>query len=164
METPRLPVEGEYVRGCGRLVDIQTAPPPPPPVPDKEYIFAERTASVVVFLKDGTPMKRLSTLNEFYGEGTATHAAIEQANIYATNHKITPESDVILIVVEKTEHVRMRRSPAADKNYMAAEFVSFQTLNIGSKRDVPADIRKIVWSSSPEALCKVNFIERLGHE
>lgn len=165
MDTPRFPVKGEYVRGCGKLIEIQTAPLPPPPQDlEKDYIFAERTASAIVCLKDGTPLKTLASYNEFYGEGSASRAAIDQACAYRTNHKISPNSDVVLIVVEKTSHVRKRRMPAADKNYMASEFVSFQSIGFGCNQDVPDDIKKVVWASSPEALTRADFIERLGHE
>lgn len=142
---PRLPVVGEFVRTVGTLVRIEVVTPPPPP-PETDYIFEKIEARCELRLRDGTELKKLQTLNDFYGLETSVETAIEEMEAYAQKHNIGPDSDIEVVVVKVTSQCRAQ--PIYDqKNFYDKEFMDFNALPLGSKRGVAEPVEEVVWSS-----------------
>lgn len=133
---PRLPIVGEQIRLCGRLVEIQDVTPPVTQMLD--YVFEETTATVWVkvnghFLKEGP------SFNDF--SGSATASAIVEAKKWAAQYGPSVE----VVVFEKKRLVRKR--PTGRENFYAREFVEFEPLKSGCRADLPEDSEELVWSS-----------------
>jgi hypothetical protein len=140
-EKPRLPVIGEFVRGVGTLHAIEQPPPSHPPL---EYIFAEISARKEM-RRRGHLIRKLDTLNDFYGRGTSVEMAIQEMKKLAELEEITADSEVELVVVRVVSYFRAH--PDSSKNVYDKRFVNMETLPHGSQWNVPDDEEAEVWSS-----------------
>lgn len=141
----RLPEIGEYVRGQGTLIAVQHIIPPPPPV-DKDYIFEEITAEVKLRLGDEV-LNEIASLWDAYGKGTSVESAIEDAKKYASERNIGPKSELEVMVIKIVEQVRKRPEKFSTENFYDPTFISFVSLETGSKWNLPDPVETIVWSS-----------------
>lgn len=137
---PRLPVIGESIRLCGRLVEVQDVTPPVTTVLD--YVFEEVTATVCV-KANGLRITEGSTFNDF--DGSARDSAIVEAKRIAAAYG----DGVEVVVIEKTQLVRKR--PTGRENFYARQFVDFESINHGCRWNLPDDREEQVWSSKEEA-------------
>jgi hypothetical protein len=142
-EQPRLPKVGEFVRACGRLVEIQDVTPKPP-APTLDYIF-EYTNARVEGRINGKVIKTFSTFNDLYGEGTCVKYAIEEAQSQA---KWYGPSDMVFVVVKITSRVRKR--PIDRENLYDARFRGFESLSFGCGHNLPKDVEEDVWFSNAQ--------------
>lgn len=144
----RLPNKGEYVRNFGILIDVRTIQPPTPK-PYKEYVFEERSAGKELRLKDGTLLKSLGTLTDFYGLGTGEESAIKELKEFAKVSGIDEKSDVEAVVVR---HIRQYVAmPKKTPNLFDEIFFDFESKTyLGIMRK---DID--VWSSKRGNLLKM---------
>lgn len=140
-EEPRLPVEGEYVRHHGVLIEIKkTQPPLPEPI--IEYVFEERSARKELRFKDGTVLNQIETLNDFYGLGTGEESAIKELAEYCGKKGIGKDSDIEAFVVREIDHVA--KKPGTEPNFYDHAFFDFQSAsNFPVKEHKEMD----VWSS-----------------
>jgi len=120
---PRLPVKGEYVRHQGVLIDIKTIQPPLPKS-ITEYIFEERSARKELRFRDGTVLKEIDTLNDFYGLGTGEEAAIKELAEYCEKKGINKDSDIEAFVVREIDQIA--RKPENKPNFYDKTFFSFE--------------------------------------
>lgn len=140
----RMPEIGEYVRGQGTLVEIQDIIPPPPPI-NKDYIFEEITASVELRLGDEV-LNKIYNLWDAYGKGNSVKNAIEKGQEYASKKKIDTKSDLEVVVIKIVEQIR-KRPNKFQKNFYDETFYLFDSLETGSKWNLPDPVRTVVWSS-----------------
>lgn len=137
--SPRLPSEGEFVRSHGVLLSIKkTQPPIPKPI--IEYIFEELSARKELRYKDGSVLKELETLNDFYGRGTGEQTAINELEEYCKNKGIDGNSDIEAFVVREIDHIA--KKPLNRENFYNKEFYDFET-TVRNVRHEEID----VWSS-----------------
>lgn len=149
-ENPRLPVIGEFVRGCGELVSVEVIPPPPAPPPETDYIFKEISARAEVRLrKSGRVLDVLETHNDHYGKATSVESIIELAQKYARANEISAESDIEVVAIRIETHFRAR--PLNKEGFYARDFFAFRPLDRGSSWNVPPATEEVVWSSAREA-------------
>ena len=137
----KLPKVGEYVRGVGTLVEIDTPPPPPP---QKDYIFEESTARIEV-RRNGLVMNTHGTRWDYYGLGTSVETAIHDAKKLAKDEGYTPQSECALVVVKIVSYIRKR--PGAQENSDDPKYREFKALDHGCRLDLPPDSESVVWSS-----------------
>lgn len=142
--TPRFPEIGEYVRGMGRLLRIESVEPPPPPVPDKDYIFEEITAEKQMRL-NGEVLKTYGTLWDFYGCEKSVETAIEEAKAMAKDKKIGPTNDIEIVVIKRV-HQQRKQPDGKPSNYDGA-FLNLEPKQYGCCMGLPEDVSTIVWSS-----------------
>lgn len=140
---PRLPEVGEYVRGKGRLVEVQDVTKPV--VPEFDYVFEQQEARIE-WRVNGKQIKDGATFNDFYGEGTCVTHAIEQAKSIVHN---LGECDVEIVVVKVVSQIRMR--PNGRENFYAKEFRDFKYLESGCAWNLPEPVEEVVWSSKGES-------------
>lgn len=133
---PRLPIVGEQVRLCGRLVEIQDVTPPVTTVID--YVFEEVSATVLV-KANGLTIADGPTFNDFYGP--PRNPAIAEAKKLAERYG----PGVEVVVLERRQLVRKR--PTGNRNFYAREFVEFESIRHGCRADLPDDHEEQVWSS-----------------
>lgn len=143
----RLPEMGEYVRGQGTLVAVEEIVPPPPQV-DRDYIFEEITAEVELRLGSEV-LNHICSLWDAYGKDTSVKSAIEEGKRYASERKIGPGSELEVVVVKTVEQVR-KRPKMGQENFYNPDFFLFESLQFGSKVDLPDPVRTVVWSSREE--------------
>ena len=143
----KIPNIGEFVRGSGKLLAVETILPIPPE-PHKEYIFEEITARIELRLGHEV-VKVLESLNDFYGLETSIKSAIEEAKEYADNRNLSNNSELAVIVIKQISQYRATLSN--DENYYASKYASFKSLG---STNLPQPIETIVWSS------KTNTIEQ----
>jgi hypothetical protein len=141
-QTPRLPKVGEFVRGHGVLVEIQDVTPKPPP-PEIDYIFESFSARIESRV-NGKVLNTHGTLNDFYGRGTCVESAIADAKKIQARYGA---SDVEYVVVKITSRVRQRPQDRREYNFYDKQFVDFESLKWGCRRDLPDDVEEVVWSS-----------------
>jgi len=145
---PRLPVKGEYVRHQGVLIDVRKIQPPLPK-PIIEYIFEERCARKEIRLKDGTVLKQMETLNDFYGLGTGEKTAIKELEEYCKKKGINKDSDIEAFVVRETNHIA--KNPENGPNFYDKTFFNFgyaKTYPIEKHEEID------VWSSKKGLIIK----------
>lgn len=138
---PRIPEVGEYVRGCGTLIEIQQSEPLPPPPSD--YIFEEITARCEMRL-NGETLKVFNSVWDFYGKGTSVKDAIREAKEYAEKHHLGPDSDCEVVAIKSIS--RTRKRCVERPNHYDQSFVFFETQPYG-KAGMPRDMEEVVWSS-----------------
>lgn len=125
---PRLPKKGEYVKHEGLLIKVKkTQPPIPEPI--IEYIFEERSARKEIRFKDGTLLKNLETLNDFYGLGTGEEAAIKELKAYCKKKSIDEDSDIEAFVVREIDHII--KKPGNKPNFYDRTFLNFESISNG---------------------------------
>lgn len=139
-EKPIIQPVGSYVRSLGKLIAIENVTPPVVEVLD--YIYLETTARVEARV-NGKPIKVFSTFNEFYGEGTAVQQAIKEAKAEAI--KAGPSSLEFVVVMVRS-HVRKRPSSHRGACFYDTDFRAMETIEHGSKRDLPEDLCMTVFS------------------
>lgn len=144
MNKPRLPIEGEFVRHVGRLIEIQTVPPKPQPPPTKDYIFEDIEARCEIRL-NGKTIKEIQTYNDFYGFETGVKSAIMEMKEYVTREGIGPKSDIEVVVIRVERQYRAR--PKDVTNFYDKSFFDFEPIKFGSQFDLPHPVETIVWSS-----------------
>jgi len=120
---PRLPNKGEYVRSEGLLIDVHIIQPPAPP-PITEYIFEQRSARKELRFKDGTVLKHIETLNDFYGLGKGEESAIKELSEYCQKKGIGKDSDIEAFVVREIEIIA--KKPESKPNFYDTTFFSFE--------------------------------------
>lgn len=120
---PRLPKKGEYVEHQGLLIDIKKIQPP---MPESiiEYIFEEQSARKEIRFKDGTVLKELETLNDFYGLGTGEETAIKEIEEYCKKKGMDKNSDVEAFVVREIDHIT--KKPDNKSNFYDRTFFNFE--------------------------------------
>ena len=146
MTQPRIPEEGEFVRGQGTLVGIEIIPPEPVP-PQTDYIFEQIEARCELRLH-GEVIQDIQTLNDFYGLETSVETAIAEMKAYAERKQIGSSSDVEVVVFRVATQYRL--SKKAGKNFYDETFFDFVPLASGSRRGLPEPDEKVVWSSKHE--------------
>lgn len=145
--TPRLPAIGEYVRGQGVLVAVETIPPPPQPPPATDYIF-EEVFAYCALQHQGEAIKNLQSFNEFYGQGTAVSEAIKEMKEYAQRKGLGPDSDLEVVVIEEKIRYRRRPTQGPEQNFYDPAFCKFETLESWrGRQDLPEPVKRVVWSS-----------------
>lgn len=137
---PRLPKKDEYVRHQGVLVGIRKTQPPMPK-PLTEYIFEERCARKEIRLKDGTVLKELETLSDFYGLGTGEKTAIKELKEYCKKKGIDKNSDIEAFVVRERDHII--KKPTNQPNFYDKNFFNFESVACPFLKHEEID----VWSS-----------------
>ena len=138
----KIPKIGEYLRGHGKLVSVDTVQPPPPK-PHDEYIFEAIDAKCEVRL-NGNTFKNLYTLWDFYGLETSITSAIEEMIAYCKNNNITGQSELEVVVVKvKSQH---RKILSDEESFYAKGFADFIIADIPNL-NLPEPIEEIVWSS-----------------
>lgn len=137
---PRLPVEGEYVRTCGKLVAIEDVTPKEIVL---DYIFEEESARLEGRI-NGKTVKVYSTFNDYYGEGTCVDSAIKEAK---QQEAWLGESNLEFVVVKIISQVRKRPSRGVRENFYDREYRAMETLNNGCRWNLPDDVETVVWSS-----------------
>jgi hypothetical protein len=140
----KIPQIGDFVRGVGTLVDVQTEEPTPP---KKDYIF-ENIDSKCELRRNGKVLDELGTYNDYYGLGTGVKTAIKEMKEYCKEEVITSASEVEVVILMQVSQVRMR--PIGRENFYTKEWIEFQSLDWGSKRDLPEPTEEIVWSSKKD--------------
>lgn len=138
---PRIAVEGEYMRGTGRLIRVEDVTPKDVVL---DYIFQDSEATVQARI-NGHNIKEYGTFNNLYGEGTCVDAAIEQAKSVL---KVIGESNLEFVVVKRTFHQRYRPSKRMNESIFDRGMVHMEVLPHGWGRDLPDDIEEVVWSSN----------------
>lgn len=136
----KIPDIGEYIRNIGKIVDIQEIPQPVL----KDYIIEEGEARCELRLNDNL-IKKLETINDFYGLDTCIETAIRDMKKYIKDMGIDKDSDLEVVVIHVITYHRGR--PTNRENFYARGYPEFNTLDTGSKWEVPEDIEKVVWSS-----------------
>jgi len=126
---PRLPKKGEYVKHQGLLIDVKKIQPPIPK-PVINYIFEERSARKEIRFKDGTALKKLETLNDFYGLGTGEESAIKELEEYCKKKGIDKNSDIEAFVVREIDHII--KKPDNKPNFYDKTFLNFENISSGS--------------------------------
>jgi hypothetical protein len=139
----RIPKVGEYVRSVGTLILIEQPPTPPVVIPPPYYVFEEITARIELRRK-GKIIKELYELNDFYGLESSVTTAIKEAQEYAKDNDITPDSEMEVVVVRIAE--RKRRLIKDDKNFYDGTFRGFDYLRNGDSSYSEA-IETDVWIS-----------------
>lgn len=138
-QEPREPNPGEFVRGVGHLLRVEDVTPPPPPKAE-DFIFEQVTARIEIRTPKGKVIKSGPVLTEFYGQGTATESAIEEAKRYIDEY-----APNVIAVVEVREQYRFR--PTTDRNFYDRQFCGFSMTETGSRHGLPDPAEKEVWRS-----------------
>lgn len=141
----RLPEVGEYVRGTGKLVAIETIPAPPQPPPETDWIFERITARGELH-RNGAVLdaEAVSTFWDFDGPETSVSFCVAEARQYCAKHAIAPESEVEVVVVRVVSYDR-RRPGLFRENVYDRSMANFEA--VAKWRPVPEPRESVVWSS-----------------
>jgi len=138
----RLPDEGEYVRGVGTVVSLETYRPEPPP-PECVYVF-EQIEARKELRHNGEVIQCLETLWDFYGLETSVEAAIKEMKDYAAQKGIGPKSDLEAVVVKIVSQQCATAEPRK-QNFYDSTFVGFEDRR--PLPNLPEPVESVVWSS-----------------
>lgn len=142
-EKPRIPEVGEYVRGCGKLVEIKDVTPPVKEVTG--YIFESLQATVQLWL-NGRHVEDFGTFNDFYGLETCLKTAIEEAG--KLQEKYGPAAEFKIV-----KHTYYSCSgllhPEQETNFYDRKYRGFRKMTDGyDYSKVPENKTELYWTST----------------
>lgn len=140
----KIPEVGEYLRGTGTLIKIEKIQRSPESFVEYEYIF-ERITATGEMRRKGKTIQTFSTFWDHYGLNTSVEQCIDDMKHFAEDEDINKNSEVELVVIKTTTHRRF--VPVPRYNFYSPQHISFDTIVIGYRANLPPEKSEIVWSS-----------------